>query len=119
MRHDLYQFELLINVGTPSDLELELVRLSGYLGYESIFYPPLILQQTPEPQFHTQTIIPPEPLADFNIFSSYPGVWIMRYQEAGFVLTDPVVEIAVRSDLPILWSQLPQAEARHQIFDEA
>jgi DNA-binding CsgD family transcriptional regulator len=119
MRHNLYQFESLLNPSSHISLEADLIRLTDHLGYESLFYSPLIIGDAPAASFHDENIVAADQLASKNIFSTYPTSWIIRYQEVNFVESDPVVAAALQGNLPILWRQLPPAQSQHKVFDEA
>ncbi|SFN37910.1 LuxR family transcriptional regulator [Formivibrio citricus] len=48
----------------------------------------------------------PFPLTNPNIvtFNNYPEAWQLCYQERGYLAVDPTVKHALRSSLPLLWS---------------
>jgi DNA-binding CsgD family transcriptional regulator len=119
MNHNIYQFESLLGARTHQNLEAELIRLADHLGYESLFYAPLIGASSPSVAFHDEPLVAASQLASKDIFSTYPASWVIRYQEANFVQSDPVVDAALKGNLPILWRKLPSTPDFRPIFDEA
>ncbi|MES2026269.1 MAG: LuxR family transcriptional regulator [Pseudomonadota bacterium] len=119
MRHNLYEFESLLKATSHLTLESDLVKLTDHLGYESLFYAPLIMETAPTAVFHDEAVVEANQLTSKNIFSTYPESWVIRYQQAGFVEQDPVVSTAMQSNLPILWRQLPSSPIGSKVFDEA
>ena len=41
---------------------------------------------------------------DFHLVNNYPEQWRMRYQEAGYLASDPTIKRGIRSPLPMLWN---------------
>jgi DNA-binding CsgD family transcriptional regulator len=119
MRHDLYQFESLLNPSSHKELETQIVKLTDQLGYASLFYSPLSAGHTSKAVFHDEDLVEANQLATKNIFSTYPASWVIRYQEVNFAQSDPIVAAALSGNLPILWRKLPPVESRHKVFDEA
>lgn len=47
---------------------------------------------------------------DFQLINNYPAQWRTRYQEAGYLASDPTIKRGIRSQLPMLWNDALFAE---------
>lgn len=52
------------------------------------------------------------------LHNNYPTEWQRRYEDAGYIATDPTVEHALRSTVPLLWSD-DVFKSTPQLWDEA
>lgn len=47
---------------------------------------------------------------------TYPGEWVVRYQEAGYTRIDPTIESAIQSFMPVDWRQIAWDTPKKRAF---
>ena len=121
MHHHLYRFEGLLGARSVEALDTEFQKLTQRLGYEALFYAPLLPRRERaaaafqiEDQRITALGMPSR-----HIFTTFPAAWIERYQNAGYAEVDPVLIAANLSPLPILWRTFLAQKPQHPIFADA
>jgi DNA-binding CsgD family transcriptional regulator len=116
----LYTFEGLLTATSHTQIAAFMERHAGNLGYDKFFYSPLLVAGDTSQFFRDpQNVVAAEKLHTKNIFTTYPASWILRYQEAGHVVDDPVVRLISTSNLPVLWDADELQTTRNHVFDEA
>jgi LuxR family transcriptional regulator, quorum-sensing system regulator SolR len=102
-----WQEDLLLSMGR-SDSQQQLFgkieAAARWLGFEYCAYG----LRMPLPLSNPRTVI----------FSNYPKAWQRRYQEAGYLQSDPTVAHGLRSRTPVQWSD-HVFEASPQLWHEA
>jgi len=83
-------FNALANMESEQDLFDQMAKIARSLGFEYCAY----------------GIRMPVPISQpkIAVFSNYPGTWQRRYLERGYLQIDPTVQHALRSSIPLIWS---------------
>jgi DNA-binding CsgD family transcriptional regulator len=121
MHHNLYRYEGLLNARSVEALDVEFRKLPRTLGYDALFYAPLLPRREREAaafQVDDQRITA-EGMPSRHIFTTFPASWVERYQSAGYADNDPVLVAANLSPLPIRWRTFLSQKRPHPIFADA
>lgn len=120
MSADLSTFAALLDVRTHEEIFSFLARYCDQLGFTSYFYAPLVGGQGAERFIKDEKqVVESEHLVRHNIFTNYPAAWVRRYQEAGHVAVDPLLQRIGTSNVPLYWSDLGRVGKTHIVMDEA
>lgn len=121
MHHNIHRYEGLLGARSVEALDAEFQKLTHALGYDALFYAPLLPRREREAaafQIEDQRISA-QGMPSRHIFTTFPASWIERYQSAGYAEVDPILVAANLSPLPILWRTFLQQKRPHPIFADA
>ena len=112
--------EYFLGVNSKQDIHEALTKCCHENGFERFIYTPLLAGGNTARVFKDESrVLGLDALIAQNTLSDFPDSWARRYQEAQYVLKDPVIGHLSKSVLPIFWSDANRSAPSNVVMGEA